>query len=81
MNDVYQEAIISSIHEGNCYVYNSGGDPNEIYHLSYQELKDFHKKYYHPSNSTIYNYGNYDVFKLTEYLDREYMQKFSRGER
>ncbi|MFQ9511593.1 MAG: insulinase family protein, partial [Lachnospiraceae bacterium] len=40
------------------YAEESGGDPSSIPNLSYEEFLDFHRKYYHPSNSYIYLYGN-----------------------
>jgi Zn-dependent M16 (insulinase) family peptidase len=38
-----------------------GGDPNKIPDLTYEELKNFHKKFYHPSNSRILTYGDMDI--------------------
>src|SRR3989339_2149953 len=40
------------------YHYNSGGDPDEIVKLSHQQLLDFHKQHYHPSNAYFFTYGN-----------------------
>ncbi len=40
------------------YGVNSGGDPHDIPKLSYQELCDFHKTYYHPSHCLFFFYGN-----------------------
>ena len=37
---------------------NSGGDPQKMTDLTYQNLKDFHSKNYHPSNAKIFTYGN-----------------------
>ena len=41
--------------------YESGGDPECIPDLTYEEFLNFHRKYYHPSNSYIYLYGNMDI--------------------
>jgi Zn-dependent M16 (insulinase) family peptidase len=38
-----------------------GGNPNDITQLTYLELIDFHKKYYHPSNAKIFTYGNMEI--------------------
>ena len=43
----------------------SGGDPQKMTDLSYQDLKDFHLKHYHPSNAKIFTYGN---MPLTDHL-------------
>lgn len=47
----FQEAIYPSLN-------NSGGDPQMITNLSHEDLVDFHSKFYHPSNSSTYTYGN-----------------------
>jgi Predicted Zn-dependent peptidases, insulinase-like len=58
------------------YGYESGGDPKAITNLTYNELLDFHKKYYHPSNSYIYLYGDMDMEEKLEWLDKEYLSKY-----
>ncbi len=43
------------------YHYNSGGDPECIPDLSYQELRAFYQTHYHPSNAIFMTYGNIPV--------------------
>ncbi len=43
------------------YHYNSGGDPAEIPNLTYQQLKSFHARHYHPSNAVFMTYGSFPV--------------------
>jgi presequence protease len=43
---------------------NSGGDPEAIPNLTFDEFKHFHQKYYHPSNSRIFFYGDDPVREL-----------------
>jgi Zn-dependent M16 (insulinase) family peptidase len=59
-----------------CYGVESGGDPEFIPKLSYEEFLDFHRTYYHPSNSYIYLYGNMDFEERLIWLDKEYLSKF-----
>ncbi len=54
----------------------SGGDPNYIPKLTYENFVAFYKKYYHPSNSYIYIYGNCNMEEKLEFLDKEYLSKF-----
>ena len=67
-------AIISNLLSNTTYEYESGGKPTDIMDLSYEEFKDFHKKFYSPSNSIIYLYGKLDyndeLLRLNEYLDK-----------
>ncbi|XP_038707090.1 presequence protease 2, chloroplastic/mitochondrial-like [Tripterygium wilfordii] len=57
----------------NTYGVDSGGDPNVIPKLTFEEFKEFHRKYYHPSNARIWFYGDDDPIErlriLSEYLD------------
>ena len=54
----------------------SGGDPDCIPDLTYEQFLDFHKKYYHPSNSYIYLYGNMDMAEKLQWLDEEYLSEY-----
>ncbi len=65
--------IEKSLHESTAYGYESGGDPDYITDLTYEDFLDFHKKYYHPSNSYIYLYGDMDAVSELEFIDKEYL--------
>lgn len=60
----------------NNYGFESGGEPKCIPELSYEDFLAFHKRYYHPSNSFIFLYGNVDAVERLNYIDREYLSKF-----
>jgi len=68
--------IQNSLFPDTAYGVESGGDPEHIPDLSYEEFLDFHKKYYHPSNSYIYLYGDMDVQEKLNWLDESYLQNF-----
>lgn len=55
----------------------SGGDPQEIPNLTWDDLVMFHKKHYHPSNSRIYSYGNFPLSPTLKYIDSEYLSKYA----
>ena len=70
-----------SMHElfpQNCYQYESGGDPESIPNLTQEDFINFHKKFYHPSNSFIYLYGDLNIEEQLKYLDEEYLSKFEK---
>lgn len=77
-DDVLEREILNSLFPDNTYHYESGGDPERIPDLSYEEFLDFHRKYYHPSNSYIYLYGNLDMAERLNWMDREYLSRFER---
>ena len=62
------------------YGYESGGDPDKITDLTYQGFKDFYNKYYYPSNSYIYLYGDMDIEKYLKFLDEEYLCNYKKSE-
>ncbi|WP_182431745.1 insulinase family protein [Clostridium sp. AF32-12BH] len=59
-----------------CYGKDSGGDPVHIPELSYEKFLDFHRTYYHPSNSYIYLYGDMDMAEKLAWLDEEYLSHY-----
>ncbi len=69
--------IMHSLYPDNAYGLESGGDPKYIPDLTYEQFKDFHSKFYHPSNSYIYLYGDMDMEERLEYLDKEYLSNFN----
>lgn len=60
------------------YGFESGGDPMAILDLTYDKFLDFHKKYYHPSNSYIYLYGDMDALSCMKHLDEAYLSHFTK---
>ena len=74
--DVLDREVLRSLFPDTSYANESGGDPEFIPDLTYEQFLDFHKKYYHPSNSFLYLYGNMDVAEKLDWLDREYLSAF-----
>lgn len=68
--------IQQSLFPETTYGVESGGDPEVIPELSYEEFLDFHRKYYHPSNSYIYLYGDMDIEEKLNFMDEQYLSKF-----
>lgn len=61
-----------------CYHHESGGAPDFIPELTYEDFLNFHKTYYHPSNSYIYLYGDMDMAEKLDWLDKEYLSHYDR---
>lgn len=74
--DVLNRQILNALYPDTSYQYESGGDPEDIPTLSYQQFLDFHGRYYHPSNSYIYLYGNMDMEEKLNWLDQEYLSHY-----
>lgn len=75
-DEVLSSQIYRSLFPDNTYSKDSGGNPEYIPKLTYEAYLDFYHKYYHPSNSYIYLYGDMDVVERLEWLDKEYLSLY-----
>lgn len=75
-DDVVEREIMNSLYPDTTYGLESGGDPEVIPELSYEEFLAFHRKFYHPSNSYIYLYGNLDAVEYLTFIDEEYLSGY-----
>lgn len=73
---VLDRVIQNTLFPDTVYANESGGDPEVIPELTYEQFLDFHRTYYHPSNSYIYLYGNMDMEEKLQWLDQEYLSAF-----
>ena len=74
---VLDRVILNSLFPDTSYANESGGDPEVIPDLTYEQFLDFHRKYYHPSNSFIYLYGDMDMSERLDWIDENYLGKCS----
>lgn len=65
--------------EGGCYGFDSGGNPDKIPSLTYEDFKAAHKKYYHPSNSVIFLDGSVELDKVLALIG-SYLSEYKRSE-
>ncbi|PID28191.1 MAG: peptidase M16 [Candidatus Cloacimonadota bacterium] len=77
------ERVISSLskralYPDTPYGYESGGDPDFIPDLTEEQFTEFHKKYYHPSNSRIFLFGNLNIEETLKFIDEEFLSKFDK---
>lgn len=72
--------LIQTVFKNTQYENFSGGDPLDIPSLSYEEFKNFHETYYHPSNATFYTFGSINAKDIQEQLEKDVLSKFDRKE-
>ena len=77
-DDLLSSRIMAALYPDTTYGYESGGDPEAIPDLTQEKFLDFHARYYHPSNSYIYLYGDLDIKERLVYLDSAYLSHFER---
>ncbi len=74
--DMLDREIEAALYPDTAYAFESGGDPKDIPKLTYEEFLNFHRKYYHPSNSYLYLYGNMDMAEKLNWIDGHYLSHF-----
>lgn len=73
---VLDRVVLSSLFPDTSYANESGGDPEAIPELTYEQFLEFHSTYYHPSNSYIYLYGDMDMEEKLDWLDKMYLSNY-----
>lgn len=73
---VLDRVVLNSLFPDTTYANESGGDPDVIPELTYEQYLDFHRRYYHPGNSYIYLYGNMDMAKKLAWIDEHYLSRY-----
>ncbi len=68
--------LLSALYPDTTYRNNSGGEPSQIPSLTWKDLKDFHGRYYHPSNSYFYTYGNLPLEKTLSFICEKALDQF-----
>ncbi len=75
-NSVLTREIFASLFPDTEYHHESGGDPKRIPDLNYEDFVEFYKRYYHPSNSYIFMYGDCDMYERLDYIDKDYLSNY-----
>lgn len=75
-DEVVYNDFVAKLYTNSPYEYESGGDPAEIYKISFPEFQDFYQTHYHPSNAYIYFYGDLDIDFYLDHLDKEYLSNY-----
>jgi len=75
-SQVLGRALLSSLYPDTTYRNNSGGEPADIPTLTWENLKNFHARYYHPSNSYFYTYGNLPLEETLSFINEHVLDQF-----
>lgn len=76
--EAVHRAIGRTLFRGTTYEHVSGGDPEHIPDLTWQQLRAFHARHYHPSNSYFYTYGDQPLERTLETIERTVLSRFRR---
>lgn len=75
---IMEDSAMAALFPDTTYGVESGGDPDVIPSLSFREFTEFHRRFYHPSNSYMYLYGDMDIEETLAFIDGEYLSHFQR---
>ncbi|MGK0468792.1 insulinase family protein [Clostridium sp.] len=76
---ILRNTINKSLFKDNSYAYESGGNPDNITDLTYKKFIQTYKKYYVPSNSSIYLYGKIDIENTLKFMNDNYLSKLKKS--
>ncbi len=77
-DDMLDREVFNTLFPDTAYSFESGGDPADIPKLTYEKFLEFHRTYYHPSNSYIYLYGDMDMEEKLIWMDQAYLSSFDK---
>ena len=75
---ILSKTINESLFNNNSYSFDSGGNPDNIPDLTYDKFIKTYKKYYVPSNSSIYLYGKLNIENTLKLINDKYLDKFKK---
>jgi len=76
-DQVMARSILKALYPSTTYRFNSGGEPAEIPSLSYEQLKEFHRQHYHPSNAFFYTYGSLPLKNHLAFIEAKVLAEFN----
>ena len=75
-DSVLERQMMRELFPDTTYGVDSGGDPDYITDLTYEEFQEFYRVHYHPSNSYIFLYGDMNIEEQLAFLNDEYLSHF-----
>ncbi len=75
-NSLMSRRVQKALYPTTTYHYNSGGEPEDIPNLTWEKLKEFHARYYHPSNSRFFTYGGLPLERHLKIIDESVLSRF-----
>ena len=77
-DQVMGRSLLNALYPDTTYQYNSGGEPSEIPKLTYEQLKEFHRRHYHPSNAFFYTYGDIPLKEHLAIIEEKILGRFTK---
>ncbi len=75
-SQVLGRGLLQGLYPDTTYSNNSGGEPENIPDLTWEGLKEFHARFYHPSNAWFYTYGNLSMEESLSFIEDKVLSRF-----
>lgn len=75
-HNLFYHRLHEALYPNTTYAFNSGGEPRDIPKLTHQQLKEFHRIHYHPSNSRFFTYGDLPLTRHLEFINSFALSQF-----
>ena len=75
---LFMEGMQNHLFKGTPYVHDAGGRPSHIPSLTHEALREFHARNYHPSNATVFTYGDLNVLEHQNFLENNFLKDFEK---
>lgn len=75
-DQIMARSILKALYPDTTYAHNSGGEPADIPSLTYAQLKEFHRRHYHPSNAYFFSYGDLPLTEYLAFIEKTVLQRF-----
>lgn len=76
-DQVMVRSILKALYPDTTYAFNSGGEPADIPSLTYAQLREFHRRHYHPSNAYFFTYGDLPLREHLAFIEKTVLRRFS----
>lgn len=76
-DQVMARSILKALYPDTTYAHNSGGEPADIPSLTYEGLREFHRRHYHPSNAYFFTYGDLPLPEHLAFIEKAVLRRFS----
>ena len=76
-DQVMARSMLKALYPDTTYAHNSGGEPADIPSLTYEDLREFHRRHYHPSNAYFFTYGDMPLQEHLAFIEKSVLRRFT----
>ena len=77
-NNFVVEEVFKHLFQGTPYQHSAAGSVLDMPNLTYEDIVEYYKRTYHPSNLTLYSYGSIDPREQQQFLSDNFLHKYAK---